>query len=108
MRFFGWLAFLVALIVAIFAIQNAALSSISVKLFAWQVETSPVFAILGSFIAGILIAVLLWIPHMFRRSFQFRALRKQVKALQENAEQAGKETGEDPVTDHGFSEQGLL
>jgi uncharacterized integral membrane protein len=83
MRFFGWLAFLVALLVAVFAIQNSTLPLISVKLLLWQVETSPVYTVIGSLVAGVLVTVLLWIPYVIRESFRRRDLRKQIEVLQQ-------------------------
>jgi uncharacterized integral membrane protein len=93
MRFFGWLAFLVAVIVAVFAIQNSTLPLVSFKLFAWQVETSPVYTVIGSLIAGALLTVLLWIPYAVRESFRRRDLRKQIEMLQRQVKEQNEGPG---------------
>jgi uncharacterized integral membrane protein len=99
MRFFGWLAFLVAVVVAIFAIQNSALPLVTMKLLVWQLETSPVYAMLGSLVVGVLITVLVWIPFAIKGSIRRRDLRKEIEVLRRPAPQEKDDAGRE-ATDH--------
>jgi uncharacterized integral membrane protein len=83
MRYFGWLAFLVAIMLVGFAIQNSALPHVTVKLLAWQVETSPVYVMLYSLILGVLITIMLWIPYAVQKYFQQRGLKRQIETLKQ-------------------------
>jgi uncharacterized integral membrane protein len=86
MRFFGWLAFLVVLLIAGFAIQNSTLPVLSVKLLLWRVETAPVYVVIVSLIAGVLITVLLWSASAIRESVLKRALKREIKTLKQRVE----------------------
>ena len=77
MQFFYWLIFLMAIAVAIFAVQNSAVPLITIKFLIWRFETSLVYTILGSIGLGILFTLLFWIP---------RALRTSVKPKKTNPE----------------------
>ncbi len=70
MQFFYWLMFIIAVIVAIFSIQNSAASLITIKFLIWQFQTSLVYTILGSIGLGILFTLLFWIPRAVRASFK--------------------------------------
>ena len=70
MQFFYWLIFLMAIAVAIFAIQNSAAPLVTIKFLIWKFETSLVYTILGSIGLGILFILLFWIPRALRRSFK--------------------------------------
>jgi hypothetical protein len=47
MQFSFWLAFLVLVVVSIFAIQNSTAPAIDMKFRAWGIRTSLVYTILG-------------------------------------------------------------
>ncbi len=70
MKVFLWIAFLIIIAVAIFAVQNSAAPLIEIKFLIWKFETSLVYAILGSIGLGILIMLLFWIPRVLRASFR--------------------------------------
>jgi lipopolysaccharide assembly protein A len=70
MQFFYWLAFLVVIGIAIFAVQNSSAPPVIIKFLIWKFETSLVYTILGSILSGILLSLLLWIPKVVRTSFQ--------------------------------------
>jgi len=70
MKIFLWIAFLILVAVAIFAVQNSAAPLITIKFLIWKFETSLVYAILGSIGLGILIMLLFWIPRVLRASFR--------------------------------------
>jgi len=70
MQFFYWLIFLIAIGIAIFAVQNSSAPPVIIKFLVWKFETSLVYTILGSILSGILLSLLLWIPKVVRTSFQ--------------------------------------
>jgi uncharacterized integral membrane protein len=70
MKIFLWIAFLIIIAVAIFAVQNSAAPLITIKFLIWKFETSLVYAILGSIGLGILLILLFWIPRVLRASFR--------------------------------------
>jgi uncharacterized integral membrane protein len=70
MKVFLWIAFLILIAVAIFAVQNSDAPIITVKFLFWKFETSLVYIILGSIGLGILFTLLFWIPRGLRASFR--------------------------------------
>jgi uncharacterized integral membrane protein len=77
MQFFYWLIFLMAIGIAIFAVQNSSAPPVSIKFLIWKLETSLVYTILGSVVLGILLTLLLWIPRTVKASFQKKDLNKE-------------------------------
>jgi uncharacterized integral membrane protein len=73
---------LITVSIAIFAIQNSTLPLMTMKFLIWKLETSPVYAMLGSLVAGMLIILFLWIPNALRASFRTRDLKKEIESLQ--------------------------
>jgi putative membrane protein len=65
-----WVAFLMIILVAFFAIQNSGAPPVSIKFFLWKFETSLIYTILGSVGLGILLTLLFWIPREIRSSFR--------------------------------------
>ena len=82
MQFFFWLAFLVAIVLAVFAVQNSIAPSVTMKFLFWQFETSLILAILGSIGSGMLFVLFLWIPSAIRASFRIRNLKKEIEVLE--------------------------
>jgi len=72
MKVFFWIAFLVVVAVAFFAVQNSDAPMITLKFLFWKFETSLVYVILGSIGLGILFTLLFWIPRALRASFRSR------------------------------------
>jgi putative membrane protein len=70
MQFFYWLIFLLAIAIAIFAVQNSNAAPVVIKFLIWRFQTSLLYTILGSIGLGILIALLFWIPRALRASFR--------------------------------------
>jgi len=70
MQFFYWFIFLMAIGIAIFAVQNSSAPAVIIKFLIWKFETSLVYTILGSIVLGILLTFLFWIPRTLRTSFQ--------------------------------------
>ncbi len=70
MQFFYWLIFLIAIGIAIFAVQNSSAPLVTIKFLIWRFQTSLVYAILGSIVLGILFTLLLWIPRALRASLK--------------------------------------
>lgn len=81
MQFFFGLAFLVVIVLAIFAIQNSTAPTVTMRFLFWQFETSLVYAILGSIGSGMVIILLLWIPSAIKGSFRVKNLRKEIEVL---------------------------
>ena len=70
MKVFLWIAFLILIAVAIFAVQNSDAPIITIKFLFWRFETSLVYTILGSIGLGMLFTLLLWIPRTLRASLR--------------------------------------
>lgn len=82
MQVFYWLVFLIAIGMAIFAIQNSSASPVVIKFLLWQYETSLVYTLLGSVGVGILITLFFWIPRAIRSSFRMRELKRKMGNLE--------------------------
>ncbi len=78
MQFFYWLVFLLAIGIAIFAVQNSAAHLITIKFLIWKFETSLVYTILGSIGLGIFITLLFWIPRALRASFRSKKSNQEI------------------------------
>ena len=70
MKVFLWIAFLILIAVAIFAVQNSDAPIITVKFLFWKFETSLVYIIFGSICLGIPLTLLFWIPIALRASYR--------------------------------------
>lgn len=70
MQFFYWLVFLMAIGIAVFAVQNSNAPPVVIKFLLWKFETSLVYTLLGSILLGILLTLLVWIPRALWASFR--------------------------------------
>ncbi len=61
-----WIVFLIAISIAIFAVQNSNAPAVTIKFLLWRFETSLIYTILGSIVLGILITLLFWISKTIR------------------------------------------
>jgi uncharacterized integral membrane protein len=68
MQVLYWVVFLIAIGIAVFAVQNSNAPLVTIKFLLWKFETSLIYTILGSICLGILITLLFWIPRVFRGS----------------------------------------
>jgi putative membrane protein len=82
MQLFYWVAFLVVVGMAIFAVQNSTAPPVVLKFFIWRFETSLIYSILGSIGLGIIITLLFWIPRAIRTSFRTKRLHKEIEDLE--------------------------
>jgi uncharacterized integral membrane protein len=82
MQFFYWLVLLMAVGIAIFAIQNSSVPLIVVKFLVWKFETSLIYTLLGSAGVGILMILFLWIPRAIRSSVRSRESKKKIENLE--------------------------
>jgi uncharacterized integral membrane protein len=82
MRVFYWLIFLVAIGVAIFAVQNSNIPLIAIEFLIWRFETSLIYTILGSIGIGILMTLFVWIPRAIKASIRSKELRKKIENLE--------------------------
>ncbi len=77
MQVFVWVAFVVAVGVAFFAIQNSSAPPVTLKFLIWRFDTSLVYTVLGSIVLGIILTLLFWVPRAIRASFRKRNLQKE-------------------------------
>ncbi len=68
MQVFFWIIFLIAVSIAIFAVQNSNAPAVTIKFLLWKFETSLIYTILGSIVLGILITLLCWGARAIRAS----------------------------------------
>jgi uncharacterized integral membrane protein len=71
MQIFYLVALLIAIGIAVFAIQNSSAPFVTIKFLFWKFETSLVYTILGSIGLGIIITLLFWIPRFIRSTFRW-------------------------------------
>lgn len=82
MQSFYWLVFLIAVGIAIFAVQNSNAPSVMIKFLLWRFETSLIYTLLGSMGVGIVITLFFWIPRAIKTSIRSRELKREVKNLE--------------------------
>ena len=82
MQSFYWLIFLMAIGIAIFAVQNSNAPLVMIKFLLWRFETSLIYTLLGSMGVGILITLFFWIPRAIKTSIRSRELRREIKNLE--------------------------
>lgn len=82
MQFFYWFILLMAIGIAIFAIQNSSAPLVTLKFVIWKFETFPIYTILGSIGIGILMILSLWVPRGIKASMRLRELKKQIENLE--------------------------
>lgn len=82
MQFFYWFVLLMAVGIAIFALQNSSGPPITVKFLVWQFETALIYTLLGSAGIGVLIILSLWVPRAIRSSMRSRELKKKIENLE--------------------------
>lgn len=70
MQAFFWVAFVMIIAVAIFAIQNSGAPPVLIRFLLWKFEISLLYTILGSVGSGVLMTLLFWIPREVRSSFR--------------------------------------
>jgi len=84
MQFFYWIVLLIAIGIAVFAIQNSNAPLVMIKFVFWKFETSLVYTILGSIGLGVIITLLFWIPRAIRSSFEWQKVPKGVPTTSHN------------------------
>jgi uncharacterized integral membrane protein len=77
MKVFLWIAFLILVAIAIFAVQNSSAPSVIIKFLIWKFETSLVYTILGSVVLGIFLTLLFWIQRAIGTSIRKRELNRE-------------------------------
>ncbi len=76
MQIFFYVAFLIAVGIAIFSVQNSDAPRVIIRFLIWRFETSLVYTILGSIGLGIFFTLLLWVPRAIRNSLKGRISRE--------------------------------
>jgi uncharacterized integral membrane protein len=84
MQFFYWIVLLIAIGIAVFAIQNSNAPQVTIQLLLWPIKTSLVYTILGSIVLGVIITLLFWIPRAIRSSFEWQKVPKEVPRTSHN------------------------
>ena len=82
MQFFYWLVLLMAVGVAIFAIQNVSADVLTLKFLVWKFETSLIYALLGSAGVGIMMILFLWVPRAIKGSMRSSESKKKIENLE--------------------------
>jgi uncharacterized integral membrane protein len=77
MKVFLWIAFLILIAVAIFAVQNSSAPPVTIKFLIWRFETSLVYTILGSIVLGIFLTLLFWIQRAVGTSIRKKEPNKE-------------------------------
>ena len=81
MQIFFIIAFVLAIGIAIFAIQNSDAPMVVMRFLIWKYETSLVYTLLGAIGLGILLTILCWIPRAIKTSLHMRRLKRQIDQL---------------------------
>jgi uncharacterized integral membrane protein len=81
MQIFFIIAFVLAIGIAIFAIQNSDAPMVVMRFLIWKYETSLVYSLLGAIGLGILLTILCWIPRAIKTSLHMRRLKRQIDQL---------------------------
>lgn len=89
-------ALLFALLVGVFAIQNAI--TVSLKFFSYQFETSLVVVVLGGVALGALMIGILGLLSQIKNKIQIRNLKGKIKSLEKQLNGKDEEIGELQVT----------
>ena len=82
MQLFFYITFILVTIVAIFAVQNSQAPQVTVQFLIWQFETSLIYTILGSILAGAVVILFLWIPKAVRTSRRIKELNGEIRNLE--------------------------
>ena len=77
MKVLLWIAFLILVAIAIFAVQNSSAPPVVIKFLIWKFETSLVYTILGSIVLGIFLTLLFWIQRAIGTSIRKRELHRE-------------------------------
>jgi uncharacterized integral membrane protein len=77
MKVFLWIAFLILVALAIFAVQNSSAPLLTIKFLIWKFETSLVYTILGSIVLGIFLTLLFWTQRAIGTSIRKKELNKE-------------------------------
>lgn len=83
MQIFLFLALLITIALVLFAVQNAAL--VTITFLAFRFEGSLAFILVVVFASGVLSGILMTVPSLWKKSSSLRQQRKKVKQLEESA-----------------------
>jgi uncharacterized integral membrane protein len=76
MNFLLFVTLVIAVGIAVFAIQNSGAAPIVIRFLVWRFETSLIFTILGSVGVGILLTLLFWASRAAKTSLRKRRDRQ--------------------------------
>jgi len=78
MQVLYWLIFLLAIGIAIFAVQNSSAPPVMIKFLLWKYETSLIYTILGSIVFGMILTFLIWVQRALRASVRSKRADQKV------------------------------
>ncbi|GAB4431221.1 MAG: hypothetical protein OHK0040_00370 [bacterium] len=76
---------LIAIVIAVFAVQNATVVSLS--FFNYHFESSLVVVVLLSFALGIISGIVYMLPSLLKKHFQISGLKKELNTKEQSREQ---------------------
>ena len=82
MQVLFFIAFLILVGVAIFAVQNSGADPVDLKFLFWEFRTSLMYTLLGAVISGALLTLLFWIPSSIKGSMKRRRLKREIQDLE--------------------------
>ncbi len=83
--FFIIAALIIAILVIIFAVQNASIALVS--FLAWQFQGSLALVLLLTFILGFITGLLVVLPKLINKSLTVRSQKRKIEESQKNLEQ---------------------
>ena len=92
MQIFVIAALIVAILAAIFALQNAA--SVTLTLYFWSIHSSLTLALLVALVAGVLISLLLYLPGSIRSKMALSSQQKKLTAVENERDTYQKKSEE--------------
>lgn len=82
MQAFYWFILIVAVCIAVFAIQNSSAPPITLKFLLWKLETSLIYTLLGSIGTGMIVVLFLWLPRAIQSSIRTKELHRKIENLE--------------------------
>ena len=92
MQIFVIAALIVAILAAIFALQNAA--SVTLTLYFWSIHSSLTLALLVALVAGVLFSLLLYLPGSIRSKMALSSQQKKLTAVENERDTYQKKSEE--------------
>ncbi len=89
------IALVLMILVVFFVLQNAEI--ISVQLWFWQIEASLALLLTSTLLLGAIIALLVFLPALFKKNSEIKALKKQIKFNEPLKQSVSKDASSDSL-----------